>query len=296
MKTIVMLTTLSIVTSLAGADAVAQSSAGSLDTAAINRALGRTGSMQADGLVYKVPAARSDLKVTVGGIPIKAGLALGTWMAFKKEGASSVAHGDLVLLDKEVNPAISALQAGGMEITAIHNHILNETPSVLYVHFWGHGSEAQLAQTLANVLKTTATPAPSAAPADTTAFAGADALQTALGKKGTISNGVLAIAVPRPEKIAMMGVELPPSMGMATSLNFQATDDGRVAGTGDFVMLGAEVNKVAKALRDNGIEICALHSHMIDGSPSLYFMHFWAVGTPEKVGAGLKAGLDLLAK
>jgi hypothetical protein len=296
MKTMVMLATLSVVTSLAGADAVAQSSAGGLDTAAITHTLGRTGSMQADGLVYKVPAPRSDLKVTVGGIPIKAGLALGSWMAFKKDGTSAVAHGDLVLLDKEVNPAISALQAGGMEITAIHNHILNESPGVLYVHFWGHGSEAQLAQTLANVLKTTATPAPSATPADTTAFPGADALQTALGKKGSISNGVLAIAVPRPEKITMMGVEVPPSMGMATSLNFQATDDGRVAGTGDFVMVASEVNKVAKALRDNGIDICALHSHMIDGSPSLYFMHFWALGTPEKVGAGLKAGLDLLAK
>jgi hypothetical protein len=273
-----------------------QSPTGGLDTAAINAALGRTGSMQADGLVYKVPAPRSDLKVTVNGIPIKAGLALGSWMAFKKNGTSAVAHGDLVLLDREVNPVISALQQGGMEITAIHNHILNETPNVLYLHFWGHGTEAQLAQTLANVLKTTATPPPSTTPADSTPFAGADALQTALGRKGTLSNGVLAVGVPRPEKITMMGVDLPPSMGMATSLNFQAIDNGRVAGTGDFVMIGDEVNKVAKALRDHGIEICALHSHMIDGSPSLYFMHFWAVGTPEIVGAGLKAGLDQLGK
>ena len=203
----------------------------------------------------------------------------------------AVAHGDLVLLDAEVNPVISALQQGGMEITAIHNHVLAESPSVLYVHFWGHGQEGQLAQTLANVLKTTATPQPSTTPPDATPFKGADELQAALGRKGTISNGVLAVAVPRTEKISMMGVDLPPSMGMATALNFQATEDGRIAGTGDFVMIGDEVNKVAKALRDNGIDITALHSHMIDGSPSLYFMHFWAVGAPEKVGAGLKAAL-----
>src|SRR5581483_2404993 len=167
---------------------------------------------------------------------------------------------------------------------------------LLYVHFWGHGMEAQLAQTLASALSRTATPKPAAgaAPPDATPFAGADQLQAALGRKGTIANGVLAITVPRPEKISMMGVELPPSMGMATSLNFQATADGRVAGTGDFVMLGSEVNNVAKALRDHGIEIAALHSHMIDGTPSLYFMHFWAVGAPDQVGAGLKAALAML--
>jgi biotin operon repressor len=269
---------------------------GGLDTAAINRALARTGAMQPDGTVYKVPAPRSDLKVTVNGIAIKPGLALGSWMAFKKDGAAAVAHGDLVLLEKEVNPVISALQQGGMEITAIHNHLLGASPSLLYVHFWGHGSESQLAQTLAVVLKQTATPAPPASPTppDATPFKGADELQAALGRKGTVANGVLAIAVPRPEKISMMGVELPPSMGMATSLNFQATEDGRVAGTGDFVMLGEEVNKVAKALRDHGIDIAALHSHMIDGTPSLYFMHFWAVGPPDTVGAGLKAALAVM--
>ena len=269
---------------------------GGLDTAAITRALGRTGAMQPDGVVYKVPAPRGDLKVTVNGIPIKTGLALGSWMAFRKAGTAAVAHGDLVLLDREVNGVISALQQGGMEITAIHNHVLGESPSVLYVHFWGHGPEAQLAQTLATVLGKTGTPAATtpAAPPDATPFTGADALQAALGRKGAMANGVLAVAVPRPEKISMMGVELPPSMGMATALNFQATDDGRIAGTGDFVMTGDEVNKVARALRDHDIDITALHSHMIDGTPVLYFMHFWVVGAPDKVGAGLKAALGMM--
>jgi hypothetical protein len=214
-------------------------------------------------------------------------------MAFRRAGTAAVAHGDLVLLDREVNGVISALQQGGMEITAVHNHVLGETPSILYVHFWGRGPEAQLAQTLATVLSKTGTPPPAtpATPPDATPFKGADELQAALGRKGTMANGVLAVGVPRVEKISMMGVELPPSMGMATSLNFQATDDGRIAGTGDFVMTGDEVNKVAKALRDHDIDITALHSHMIDGTPALYFMHFWAVGAPDKVGAGLKAAL-----
>ena len=264
--------------------------AGGLDTAALDRALGRTGQIM-DGGVYKVSAPRSDLKVTVNGIAVKAGLALGSWMAFKRAGADAVAHGDLVLLDREVNPVISALQQGGMEITAVHNHVLGESPTVMYVHFWGQGAEAQLARTLASALTKTATPAASTAPADTTAFKGAEELQTALGRKGTMKNGVLSVAVARPEKIMMMGVELPPSMGMATALNFQITEDGRIAGTGDFVMIGDEVNKVAKAMRDHEIDITALHSHMIHGSPELFFMHFWAVGTPDKVGAGLKAAL-----
>jgi hypothetical protein len=267
--------------------------AGGLDTAAITRALGRTGAIQADGVVYKISAPRGDLKVTVNGVPIRPGLALGSWMAFRRAGTAAVAHGDLVLLDREVNGVISALQQGGMEITAVHNHVLGETPSILYVHFWGRGPEAQLAQTLATVLSKTGTPPPAtpATPPDATPFKGADELQAALGRKGTMANGVLAVGVPRVEKISMMGVELPPSMGMATSLNFQATDDGRIAGTGDFVMTGDEVNKVAKALRDHDIDITALHSHMIDGTPALYFMHFWAVGAPDKVGAGLKAAL-----
>jgi hypothetical protein len=264
--------------------------AGGLDVSAIDRALGRTGQMQ-DGGVYRVSAPRSDLHVTVNGIAIKPGLALGSWMAFKRSETSTVAHGDLVLLGAEVNSVISALQAGGMQITAVHNHVLGESPAVMYAHFWGQGPESGLAQTLAAGLGKTATPPASAAAADTTPFKGADELQTALGRTGTVRNGVLSVSVARTERITMMGVELPPSMGMATALNFQATDDGRVAGTGDFVMIADEVNRVARVLRDQGIDITALHSHMIHGSPELYFMHFWAVGTPQKIGTALKAAL-----
>ena len=120
----------------------------------------------------------------------------------------------------------------------------------------------------------------------------ADQIQQTIGLKGTVSNGVLALSQARPETIQMMGVTLPPSMGMATAINFQSAGGGRVAATGDFVMIADEVNKVARVLRQHDIDITALHNHMLHGSPELYFMHFWAVGDPAKIAAGLKAALS----
>ena len=271
----------------------AQTTPAALDTNAIAQALGAQGQMQGD--VYKVTFPRSDLSVTVGGVKVRAGLALGSWAAFRRAGTDAVAHGDLVLLDREVNPVISSLQAGKIDITAVHNHLLDETPHVEYVHFWGRGREADLAAALKTALGRTATPFGTSAPAAAPEFPEADAIQKALGKTGAVRNGVLAVAVPRPEKIMMMGVELPPSMGMAISMNFQAAGDGRVAGTGDFVLTAEEVNAVARALRQHDVAITALHNHMLHGSPDLYFMHFWALGAPDAVGAGLRAALAATA-
>jgi hypothetical protein len=121
-------------------------------------------------------------------------------------------------------------------------------------------------------------------------------MSATLGKTGTVRGGVMSVAIPRPEKIMMMDVELPPSMGMATAINVQSAGAGKVAATGDFVMIDSEVNPIAKALRSHGIAITALHSHMIHGTPTLQFMHFWAEDTPANVAAGLKAAIDLLAK
>lgn len=266
-----------------------------LDTAAIDKAVGRAGQMQA-GDVYKISLPRTDLAVTVAGVPIKAGLALGSWIAFKSAPGGAVAHGDLVLTELEVNPVILKLQQMGLDITALHNHVIEETPRIMYLHFWGTGDAVKLAQSLREALLLTKTPLadrPAAAPGDP--FTG-EAIQQTLGVKGTVRNGVLSLAVPRPEKITMMGVELPPSMGMATAINIQAAAGGKVAATGDFVLTGDEVNKVARALRSRGIAITALHSHMIHGSPELYFMHFWAVDSESVVGAGLKAALDAMKK
>jgi biotin operon repressor len=270
-----------------------------LDTALIDKAFGMSGQMMGD--VYRIGMPRTDLHVTVHGIAIKPGLALGSWAAFRKSGSQAVVHGDLVLTETEINPLISKLQDGGFQITALHNHLLDETPHVMYLHYWGQGAEASLAATLRGALQTTKTPlvsAPPPAPGAPQPDPGFDAaaLQTALGKSGAVRGGVLAISVPRPETITMMGVELPPSMGMATAINVQSAGAGKVAATGDFVMIDSEVNPIAKALRSHGIAITALHSHMIHGTPVLQFMHFWAEDTPANVAGGLKAAIDLLAK
>jgi hypothetical protein len=276
-----------------------QTPAGGLNTAAIDQALGMTGQMQGD--VYRVGMPRTDLQVTVHGIAIKPGLALGSWAAFRKAGNQAVIHGDLVLTEPEINPVISKLQDGGLQITALHNHLIEETPSLMYVHYWGMGAEGALASALRAALLTTKTPlTPAAAPAPGAAPPDpgfdADLIQKVLGKTGAVRGGVLGLSVPRPEKIMMMGVELPPAMGMATALNFQSAGNGKVAATGDFVMIDDEVNPVAKALRSHGIAVTALHNHMLHGSPALYFMHFWAEDTAQNVAAGLKAAVDLLAK
>jgi hypothetical protein len=171
----------------------------------------------------------------------------------------------------------------------------------MYVHYWGRGAAATLAQNLKDALSRSKTPI-SSPPPTPTATAGAaedlpaDQIQQAIGLKGTVSNGILALSQPRPETIQMMGVTLPPSMGMATSINFQSAGAGKVATTGDFVMVADEVNKVARALRQHDIEITALHNHMLHGTPELYFMHFWAVGDATKLATGLKAALAELKK
>jgi biotin operon repressor len=273
-----------------------QAPVAALNTAAIDQALGLSGQRQGD--VYRVGIPRTDLRVSVHGIVIKPGLALGSWAAFRKAGARTVVHGDLVLLDSEISAVISALQDGGLQITALHNHLIEETPSLMYLHYWGEGAEAALAHTVRTALATTKTPltaAPSPAAQPDPGF-DAGAFQKAIGRTGAVRGGVLSMSVPRPEKIMMMGVELPPAMGMATAINVQSAGAGKVAATGDFVMLDDEVNPVAKALRAHGIAITALHNHVLHGTPALYFMHFWAKDAAPNVAAGLKAAIDLLAK
>ncbi len=272
-----------------------------LDTAAIDKAIGKSGTAM-PGDVYRVAFPRTDLNVTVGAVKVKAGFALGSWAAFKSLGVNgTAAHGDLVLTDTEINPVISALQQHNFEITALHNHLINESPSVMYLHFWGKGDAATLAAGLKDALSKSKTPiGPSPAPAATGGVGDgglpADQIQQAIGLKGTVTSGVLALSQPRPETIQMMGVTLPPSMGMATAINFQSAGGGKVVATGDFVMLADEVNKVARALRQHDIAVTALHNHMLHGSPELYFMHFWGEGDPTAVASGLKAALGELRK
>ena len=273
----------------------AQQQTSDLAFAKLDQVFGQNGK-NLPGNVQKYSWPRSDLHVFIDRIPIEPALALGSWAAFQKaaNGADVMAMGDLVLLGPEVNPVISELQAGGIEILAVHNHLINETPQVVYVHFEGHGAPEKVAQTLKTALAKTQTPTPSAkppaklSPAEEKSFA---TIQDVLGQKGNMAGKVLQIGIARAEKIEDNKMEIPPSMGMSESLNFQ-NDGGKIYSTGDFVLTAEEVNPVIKELRSHSIEVTALHTHMLNDSPHLFFMHFWASGTAEEVAAGLKAALS----
>jgi hypothetical protein len=259
---------------------------------AVEAAMGRAGAAQPGG-VYRFNFPRTDLRVMVGDVQVKPSLALGGWVAFKPGPHGAIAAGDLVLLESELNPVISALQAGGVEQTAVHHHIINESPRILYMHIHGHGDPVAIARTIKSAIAVTAIPAPTAAPATQPAV-DIDTAQVSsiLGFAGRANGGVYAVSVPRAETIREMGEEIPPSLGVATAINFQPTGGGKAAITGDFVMVGSEVNPVIKALRDNGIEVTSLHSHMLMEEPRLFFMHFWANDDAVKLARGLRAALD----
>ena len=256
----------------------------------VEEALGRTGKVQSDGsLRFGMP--RKDLKVTVDGTPIKAGLALGSWAAFSSSGDNAMVMGDLVLTEDEVGPVMAKLQQGGIEITALHNHVLHESPRVMYMHIGGNGSAAKLAQAIHDAVALTGTPGESPA-APQKIDLDTDKIDEALGRKGKDNGGIFQFGVPRAETIRDHGMEIPASMGVSTAINFQPTGNGRAAITGDFVLLGSEVNPVIAALRENGIQVTALHSHMLTEEPRLFFMHFWANDDAVKLARGLHAELD----
>ncbi len=259
---------------------------------AVEDALGRKGSMQ-PGDVFKFSMPRSDLRVRVAGTQVKPGLALGSWAAFKKTGNQAIMMGDLVLTESEVAPVMTKLQQEGIEQTAVHNHLLNESPRVMYMHIEGRGDAVKLARSLHDALALTKTPAATPAGAQQQEL-GIDTAQLdrVLGHRGKNNNGIYQVNVPRAEKITDGGMEVPPSMGTATAINFQPAGSGRAAISGDFVLIGKEVNPVIKALRNSGIEVTALHSHMLMEEPRLFFMHFWANDDAVKLARGLRAALD----
>jgi hypothetical protein len=259
---------------------------------AVEQTFGRTGVPQA-GDVMRFNFPRRDLRVTVGDVPVRPSLALGSWVAFKRmPNGQAMAMGDLVLTADEINPVISALQQGGVEQTALHNHIIGGAPNTMYLHIRAHGKEADIARTIRRALEGTKTPLDTAAAGPAPAFdLDTTALARALGYSGRVNGGVYQVTVPRVEKILEGDHEVPSSMGLGTAINFQPTGGGKAAITGDFVMIGSEVNAVIRALRENGIGIAALHSHLIDETPRLYFMHFWANDDAMKLARGLSAAL-----
>ena len=260
---------------------------------AVDDAMGRQGQDQPDG-AHRYGMPRSDLNVTANGVAIKPGFALGSWAAFQTMGNHTDVMGDLVLTDGEVGPVMQKLVDSGIEITALHNHLLNETPHIMYMHIHGQGDAVKLASSLHDALALSKTPAASPAPSGPPPDLGFDAkqLDAILGYTGKNNNGIYQYSVPRAEKITDGGMTVPNSLGITTGINFQPIGAGKAAITGDFVMIGREVNPVIKALRQNGIAVTAMHSHMLDEQPRLYFMHFWANDDAMKLAKGLRAALD----
>ena len=272
-------------------------SAQEIDWKKVDEALGRTAAVSGDVHRYGFP--RSDLQVTLDGVTIRPSLALGGWIAFKPMHGGAMVMGDLVLLEAEVNPVMAKLIENGLEVTAVHNHILRSTPLPFYMHVGGHGDPLKLATALRAALGESKTPlTPPAAPATPPAIDLDTAqLDQIMGVKGQANGGVYQFAVPRRDPITENGIQLTPPgpTGVATAIGFQPTGGGKAAITGDFVLTGEEVNPVIKTLRENGIEVTAVHSHMLTEQPRLIFMHFWANDDAVKLAKGLRAALDKTA-
>jgi hypothetical protein len=258
-----------------------QALAATPDWGKVDQALGRAGSNQ-PGEVHKYSIPRSDLQVTVDGVAIKPALALGGWLAFKPMGEQAMVMGDLVLTEPEINPVLSKLLAGGIAVTAIHNHLLRAQPATFYMHVAADGDPAKLAATLHDALSATGTPLSSgpapqaAAPAQPSLELDTARLDQTLGHKGSANGGVYQFGIPRGDTITDAGMTIPPAMGTAISINFQPTGGGKAAITGDFVLEASEVEGVLAALRGAGIEVTALHNHMLEDQPRTFFVHFWA--------------------
>lgn len=263
----------------------------------VDDVLGRKAAVTGDAHRYGFP--RTDLSVTLDGVAIKPALALGGWVVFKPMHGEAMVMGDLVLLDTEVNPVMTRMIANGLQITAVHNHLLRASPETFYMHVAGHGDPVKLATAIRDALAASKTPG--TVPASTTPPPAVD-LDTArldqiIGVKGQANGGVYQFNVPRRDPVTEDGMQLSPvgPMGVALGINFQPTGGGKAAITGDFVLTSDEVNPVIAAFKAHGIEVTALHSHMLDEQPRLFFMHFWANDDAIKLAEGLRAALDKTA-
>jgi hypothetical protein len=272
-----------------------------IDWQKVDEAIGRKAAV-VSGDVHRYGFPRTDLSVTLDGVTIKPALALGGWVAFKPAHGGAMAMGDLVLLETEINPVMLKLIEGGLEISAVHNHVLRASPATFYMHVGGHGDPVKMAAAIRDALSASKTPLATtvgAAPASAPPPIDLDTAQLdqIIGVKGQNNGGVYQFAVPRRDPVSEGGMQLAPvgPMGVAEAIGFQPTGGGKAAITGDFVLTGDEVNPVIKALRSNGIEVTALHSHMLDEQPRLFFCHFWANDDAIKLAQGLRAALDKAA-
>jgi hypothetical protein len=267
------------------------------DWSVVDTILIRTGAVSGDVHRYGLP--RSDLNVSLDGVAIKPGFALGGWVAFEPMGDKAMMMGDLVLPESEINPVMGKLLAEGLQVTALHNHLLRANPPTFYMHVAGTGDPAQLARLVRAALEESKTPFDVKPPAEAAAASAsvdfdAAKVDAAIGHKGKANGGVYQFGIPRADSIKMEGMAIAPAMGTAIGINFQPTRDGKAAITGDFVALSSELNPLITALRDNGIEVTAIHNHMVGEEPRAFFIHFWANDDAIKLANGLGAALKTL--
>lgn len=273
----------------------ALASAQQMDWSKVEKTLARKGTEQ-NG-VFKVSLPRTDLNVMMNGTTVQAGAALGSWMAFHQDGGTTVADGDLVLTPKEITPVVRVLRSGNIAVSAIHNHLAGEQPEIMYVHFFASGDAEKIAATLRDALDRTNTPAAGAGASANTMekpFPDEQVIESVLGKKGAVHGAVLAFSFPGEHAISMRGKTLPPSMGMATAINFQPSKSG-VAATGDFVVQEAQTQALLSALAKGDVQITAMHNHLLEDEPRMVFIHFWAEGSAKRVASSLRSALDAIA-
>jgi Domain of Unknown Function (DUF1259) len=273
-----------------------------LDTATIERLTGVKGELNEKEAVFKVSVPRSDLDVTVAGVKMTPPLGLTSWAAFQQARDQAMVMGDMVLLEDQVNPVMSVALQNGLEVTALHNHFFWDSPKVMFMHIGGMGDEAKLAGAVGKVFATIKdtsggkgeVPRVELRPAQTSLDP--KAIEDVLGVKGQLANGVYKVTIGRTTKMEQMdGHEVGNTMGVNTWAAF-AGSDAKAIVDGDFVMFEPEVQPVLKALRGSGINIVAIHNHMIEESPRTVFLHYWGVGPTRELAQGLKAALDTQAK
>jgi hypothetical protein len=265
------------------------------DAASIERLTGAKGQLDAAEGVFKVSAPRSDLAVMVAGSRIVPALGLTSWAAFKRVGGSAVVMGDLVLLEDQVNPVMSAALEAGLEVTALHNHFLWDSPRVMFMHIGGMGAEADLATAVGSVLaKIRETsggrgeaPQVTADPAKTSLDP--KRIEAVLGVSGTLKDGVYKVVIGRQTR--MHGHAMGSAMGVNAWAAFAGSDDKAIV-DGDIAMLEPELQGVLKSLRASSIDVVAIHNHMTFEEPRVIFLHFWGTGRTEDLARGLRAALD----
>lgn len=272
------------------------STAQAADWSAVATALGKSGTEMAGG-VYRVGLPRTDLHVKLGDIELKPAFALGSWVAFAPMGNQTMVMGDLVLTEDEVESVMKAALDNGLQVTALHNHLFNARPATFYMHVGGMGDAVKLATAIHTALGYSKTPFTSAPPPATPPAIDLDtaAIDAALGAKGAVAGGVYQVGVPRAEPAKAMGMNVGGPLGGAEAINFQPLGGGKAAITGDFILVAKEVDPVMRALRAHSIDVTALHNHMLDDEPRMFFMHFWAHDDLPKLLAGLKAALAEVA-